>query len=60
MEGIDQDFVLLMFQASYRMVSDAAARRGMTPDEYASLAIQRQIAEDEQLRREPEHEEGVR
>jgi hypothetical protein len=42
----EQPFVFVTTQVAYRMLSDAAAKKNMTPDQYASLAILRQIGED--------------
>lgn len=42
----EQMFIFVTTQVAYRILSDAAAEKNMTPDQYASLAILRQIGED--------------
>lgn len=39
-------FVYITTETAYAVVSDAAAKRGMSVAEYVSLAISRQINED--------------
>jgi benzoyl-CoA reductase/2-hydroxyglutaryl-CoA dehydratase subunit BcrC/BadD/HgdB len=42
----DNPFIYITTQFAYTIVSDAAAKRGMTVAQYVSLAISRQIEDD--------------
>ena len=42
----DNPFIYITTQLTYPLVSDAAAKRGMTVAQYVSLAISRQIEDD--------------
>jgi len=45
---VDNPFIFVTTQFAYTIVSDAAAKRGMTVAEYVSVAISRQIEDDKE------------